>query len=84
VSSYDVSFFFLTEFVTFVSRFVSVVSRIRDEVTNEPCIAENKDPPNTPATPSMWNGCIRMFCLEYDHEVESTKIPKGIPSEKEP
>ena len=25
------------------------------------CIAENKDPPNTPATPSMWKGCIRIF-----------------------
>jgi len=25
------------------------------------CIAENNEPPNTPATPSMWNGCIKMF-----------------------
>jgi hypothetical protein len=24
-----------------------------------PCIAENKEPPNTPATPAMWNGCIK-------------------------
>jgi hypothetical protein len=47
--SYDVvSFFFLTEFVTFVSRFV-FSSFHGDEVTNEPCIAENKEPPNTPA-----------------------------------
>lgn len=25
------------------------------------CIAENNDPPKTPATPSIWNGCIKMF-----------------------
>jgi hypothetical protein len=25
------------------------------------CIAENREPPNTPATPNMWNGCIKMF-----------------------
>ncbi len=30
---------------------VSVVSRINDDVTNDPCIAEKRDPPNTPATP---------------------------------
>jgi hypothetical protein len=27
----------------------------------EICIAENNEPPNTPATPSMWKGCIKMF-----------------------
>jgi|LakMenE18May11ns_1017448.scaffolds.fasta_scaffold9866694_1 hypothetical protein len=29
------------------------------EVTKEPCIAENREPPKTPATPSIWNGCIK-------------------------
>jgi hypothetical protein len=31
----------------------SVVSRINDEVTRDPCIAEKREPPNTPATPAM-------------------------------
>jgi hypothetical protein len=31
-----------------------VVSRINEEVTRDPCIAEKRDPPKTPATPAMW------------------------------
>jgi len=31
----------------------SVVSLIKLEVTKEPCIALNREPPNTPATPNM-------------------------------
>ena len=38
------------------------VSAKRDEVTNEPCIALNRDPPKTAATPNMWNGCISILC----------------------
>jgi hypothetical protein len=40
----------------------SLVSRIKLEVTNEPCIALNNAPPNTPATPAIWNGCIKILC----------------------
>jgi UDP-3-O-[3-hydroxymyristoyl] N-acetylglucosamine deacetylase len=38
-------------------------ARIIDEVTNEPCIAENNEPPKTAATPNIWNGCIKIFAL---------------------
>merc|ERR1711990_181562 len=64
----------------------SVVSRIRDEVTNEPCIAENREPPNTPATPAMWNGCIKMLCSAWNTSMKLNvpEIPRGIPSENEP
>jgi hypothetical protein len=48
VSSYDVvSFFFLSKFVTIVSRFTFSSFAVKEEVTKDPCIAENKDPPNT-------------------------------------
>jgi photosystem II P680 reaction center D1 protein len=64
----------------------SVVSRIRDEVTSEPCIAENSEPPNTPATPAMWNGCIKMLCSAWNTSMKLNvpEIPRGIPSENEP
>lgn len=29
------------------------------------CIAENNEPPNTPATPNMWKGCIKMLCSAW-------------------
>ena len=35
-------------------------------VTREPCMAENRLPPKTPATPSMWKGCIRMLCSAWN------------------
>ena len=49
-----------------------------EEVTRLPCIAENRDPPNTPATPSMWNLMHKdiVFCLEYKHIVKSTRDTK--------
>ncbi|CAL6437771.1 unnamed protein product [Bathycoccus prasinos] len=64
----------------------SVVSRISEEVTSEPCIAEKSEPPNTPATPSMWNGCIRMLCSAWNTimKLKVPEIPRGIPSEKDP
>jgi TusA-related sulfurtransferase len=41
MSSYDVvRFFFLTKFITIVVDSPSAVSRIKEEVTKEPCIAE--------------------------------------------
>jgi hypothetical protein len=51
------------------------VSRIRDEDTSDPCIAENRDPPKTPATPSMWNGCIRMVCSAWKTSMK-LKVPR--------
>ena len=64
----------------------SVVSRISEEETNDPCIAQNREPPNTPATPSMWNGCIRMLCSAWKTSMKLNvpEIPRGMPSEKEP
>jgi hypothetical protein len=48
VSSYDVvSFFFLSKTVSSLADSFSVVSRIKDEVTKEPCIAENNEPQNS-------------------------------------
>jgi hypothetical protein len=67
--SYDVVFLLLDRICNLQADSFSVVSWIRDEVTNEPCIAENKEPPNTPAT-SMWTKC----CVSAWNttEVEST------------
>ena len=47
------------------------------------CIAENNEPPNTPATPNMWNGCIRMLCSAWNTimKLNVPEIPRGIPSE---
>jgi hypothetical protein len=80
VSSYDVvRFFFLTKFITIVSRFTFSSFTVKEEVTKDPCIAENKDPPNTPATPAMWNGCIKMLCSAWNTNMKLNvpEIPKA-------
>ena len=55
-------------------------------LTNEPCIALNNEPPNTPATLlgyGMGKDALNvMFCLEHKHKIKVPLIPKGIPSEK--
>merc|ERR1711943_81333 len=67
VGSHDVvGLFLLAKLVAVVRDSLSVVSRTREEVTREPCMAENKLPPKTPATPSMWKGCIRMLCSAWN------------------
>jgi hypothetical protein len=71
--SYDVvSFFFLTEFVTLLADSFSVVSRIRDEVTNEPCIAEIKIQIHLQHQACGMGALECCVLLEYNHEVEST------------
>jgi hypothetical protein len=64
----------------------SFVSHSNVEVTRDPCIAENKDPPNTPITPNWWNGCSRMLCSAWNTimKLKVPEIPKGIPSENDP
>jgi hypothetical protein len=49
-------------------------------------MAENKEPPKTPATPNMWKGCIRMLCSAWNTnmKLKVPEIPRGMPSEKEP
>jgi hypothetical protein len=75
VGSHDVvGLFLLAELVAVVLDSVSVVSRTREEVTSEPCMAENRLPPNTPATPSMWKGCIRMLCSAWNTSMK-LKVP---------
>jgi hypothetical protein len=39
------------------------------------CIAENNEPPNTPATPNMWNGCIKMLCSAWN-TIMKLKVPE--------
>ena len=56
--------FLLTKLVTIVMR-LSFSSLSHEEVTSEPCIAENNEPPKTPATHNMWKGCIRMLCSAW-------------------
>ena len=60
------------------------VSTNREDVTNEPCLTQKRDPPNTPATPKVCNGCIRMLCSAWktNMKLNVPLIPKGIPSEK--
>jgi hypothetical protein len=41
------------------------------------CIAENNEPPKTPATPNMWNGCIRMLCSAWNTIIK-LKVPEII------
>merc|ERR1740121_337147 len=57
------------------------VSARSDDVTSEPCIAEKSEPPKTAATPSMWNGCMRMLCSAWKTSIKLNVplIPKGIP-----
>ncbi|CAN0311177.1 unnamed protein product, partial [Ectocarpus sp. 6 AP-2014] len=52
----------------------------------DPCIALNNEPPKTPATPAIWNGCIKMLCSAWKTimKLNVPEIPKGIPSEKLP
>ena len=51
MGSHDVvGLFLLAELVAVVPDSVSVVSRTREEVTSEPCMAENNEPPNTSHT----------------------------------
>ena len=59
---------------------------MREDVTREPCIAENSAPPNTPATPSIWKGCIRILCSAWKTSIKLKVplIPRGMPSEKLP
>jgi hypothetical protein len=61
-------------------------SEINDDVTKLPCIAANSDPPNTPATPAMWNGWNNMLCSAWNTSIKLNvpEIPNGIPSEKLP
>merc|ERR1711991_1009151 len=67
VGSHDVvGLFLLAKLVAVVLDSLSVVSRTREEVTRQPCMAENKLPPKTPATPSMWKGYIRMLCSAWN------------------
>jgi hypothetical protein len=54
----------------------SVVSRVEEEVADEPCTAENDEPPNTPATPAShveWVHQDVMLSLEHKHEVECAR-----------
>ena len=60
-----VRLFFLTELVTIVLGLLLSSLADQEEVTRLPCIAEKRDPPNTPATPSIWNGCIRILCSAW-------------------
>ena len=55
---------------------------MREEVTSEPCIAEKRDPPNIPATPAMWNGCMRILCSAWKTNIKLNvpEMPNGIPS----
>ena len=51
---------------------------------DEPCIAENREPPNTPATPSLGGmGALRMLCSAWNTSMKLNvpEIPRGIPSE---
>ena len=55
-----------------------MVSRTSEEVTSEPVIAENSEPPKTPATPNMWKGASGCCaCLEDQHVVERTRDTQG-------
>uniref|UniRef100_A0A452XHD9 Uncharacterized protein n=1 Tax=Aegilops tauschii subsp. strangulata TaxID=200361 RepID=A0A452XHD9_AEGTS len=58
MSSHNIiSFFLLTKFVTLISRFI--FSSFPDQTRGyqkEPCIALNREPPNTPATPNVLRG----------------------------
>jgi hypothetical protein len=61
-----VGLFFLTKLVAIVLTYLlSSLTDKAGEVTRLPCIAENREPPKTPATPSIWNGCIRMLCSAW-------------------
>jgi hypothetical protein len=74
-------FLLLVKFVTIVSRFTFSSFAVKEEVTKDPCIAENKDPKYT--TQAMWNGCIKMLCSAWNTNMKLNvpEIPKGIPSE---
>ncbi len=49
-------------------------------------MAENRAPPNTPATPSMWNGCISTLCSAWSTsmKLKVPEMPRGMASEKLP
>ena len=51
-----------------------------------PCMALNKLPPKTPATPNMWKGCIRMLCSAWNTnmKLKVPLMPRGMPSLKLP
>ena len=55
-----------------------MVSRTSEEVTSEPCIAENSEPPKTPANSQHVEGpsgcCVT---LEDQHVVECTRDTQG-------
>jgi hypothetical protein len=71
-----VCLFFLSKLVAIVLGLsVSVVSRTSEDVTREPCIALNRDPPNTPATPKHMERVHEdvMLGLENQHVVEGSR-----------
>ena len=88
VSSNDVvGLFFLTELVTIVLRLgFSGFTNQRRSNQRTVRMRENREPPKTPATPSMWKGRIRMLCSAWktSYVVEGATNTKSIASENEP